>query len=239
LSAASVTSTLGPARGTLAHTFRASACTSVRTATGAWAQGSALTALSGFTAITATIGPIHTALAIVSLATIGFSTPIRLAAICLTLPTIRLDLAFAAIYVTLPTISLAICFAFASIPRTVGILPSAAVTVAPDGAPTGALPVKWPTPVIAVPVRVEWEDDDRQANAGAILHNRHIPLLIEVRQLITWDPPARIPPAYVAPPISSNAAMDCDPGVVGNAIHYREVERGTCPQIGGFRRHRR
>jgi hypothetical protein len=78
-----------------------------------------------------------------------------LAAICLTLPTIRLGLAFAAIYIALPTIGLAICLAFASIPRTVGILPAAAVTVAPDGAPAGALPVKRPTPVIAVPVRVE------------------------------------------------------------------------------------
>jgi len=79
-----------------------------------------------------------------------------LAPICLTLPTISLDLAFAAaIYVTLTTISLAVCFAFASISRTVGIFPSVAVTVTPDGAPTGALPVKWPTPVVAVPVRVE------------------------------------------------------------------------------------
>jgi hypothetical protein len=108
---------------------------------------------------TATAGPLvavlHTPLATVALAAIGFATPIRLAAICLTLPTIRLGLAFAAIYIALPTIGLAICLAFASIPRTVGILPAAAVTVAPDGAPAGALPVKRPTPVIAVPVRVE------------------------------------------------------------------------------------
>jgi hypothetical protein len=79
-----------------------------------------------------------------------------LAAVCLALPTISLDLAFAAaIYVTLPTISLAVCFAFASVSRTVGIFPSVAVTITPYGAPTGALTVKWPTPVVAVPVRVE------------------------------------------------------------------------------------
>jgi hypothetical protein len=72
------------------------------------------------------------------------------------LPAIRLDLAFAAtIYITLPTISLPISFAFAPIPRTVGILLSAAVTIAPDGAPTGALPIKGPAPIVPVPVRVE------------------------------------------------------------------------------------
>jgi hypothetical protein len=86
-----------------------------------------------------------------------------LAPIGLTLPTIVLDLAFAlglafpALYFTLalPTISLSVCFAFAPVSRTIGIFPSAAVTVAPDGAPTGAFAVKWATTVIAVPIRVE------------------------------------------------------------------------------------
>jgi hypothetical protein len=83
-----------------------------------------------------------------------------LAPICLTLPTISLDLAFAglafpALYFTLPTISLPVCFAFSPVSRTIGIFPSAAVTVAPDGAPTGAFAVKWATTVIAVPIRVE------------------------------------------------------------------------------------
>jgi len=160
--AAAVTSTLGPAGRTLTPTFRASACISVRTAIGTWAQGSAPTAFTGFTTIRATAGAVftvrravHTAIAIVALATAGVPTPVRLATICLTLPAIRLGFAFAAIPVTLPTIRLALCFAFAPILRTVGILPAVAVTVTPDGAPTGALAVKWPTPVVAVPVRVE------------------------------------------------------------------------------------
>ncbi len=58
--------------------------------------------------------------------------------------------------VALPTIRLAISLCLRVYPcGRSRILPAVAVTVAPDGAPTGALAIKWPTPVVAVPVRVE------------------------------------------------------------------------------------
>lgn len=93
LPAASVTSALESARRTIAHTFRASTCG--RSATVAWTQRPALTALSDFIATGLTAGSvlavgrtIHTLLATLALATIDFTTPLGLAAIRLPLPSI-------------------------------------------------------------------------------------------------------------------------------------------------------
>ena len=51
-------------------------------------------------------------------------------------------------------------------------------------------------------------------------------------------PTARIAPTNIAPAISSHTAVHCNSGIIRDAVYYRKVQRGTCPQIGRFRRHR-
>jgi hypothetical protein len=92
---------------------------------------------------------------------------------------------------------------------------------------------------VTVPIRVERENDDRQANAGAVFDDCHPPSFFQIRQLGGWHPAARIAPADVAPAITSNAAMDVHAYIGWDAIHHRKIEGWPGAQVGRFRSHGR
>jgi hypothetical protein len=92
---------------------------------------------------------------------------------------------------------------------------------------------------MTIPVRVECEPDDGQADTRSVFDDRHTPILIKVRQLLPGHPAARVAPADVAPPVAANAAVDIHAYIGWDPVDDRKIERRPCPQVGGFCGHSR
>jgi hypothetical protein len=92
---------------------------------------------------------------------------------------------------------------------------------------------------VTVPIRVEREDHDRQANARAVFDDCHPPSFFQIRQLGGWHPAARIAPADIAPAITANAAMDVHTYIGRDAIYHRKIEGWPGAKVGRFSSHSR
>lgn len=86
----------------------------------------------------------------------------------------------------------------------------------PVGVPIGAAVVPGSLPVVAVPVGVEREGDDRDVYSRPVRDQRHVAFPIVGAEIVGRDPASCATPGYIAPRIGAYTAVHRQPGAVRN-----------------------
>lgn len=99
------------------------------------------------------------------------------------------------------------------------------VRVAPR--PIGPPMEKRAVPVIARPVGVHRERDDRNVHLRGINRQQYAAIMVKEFQIVGVDPAAVARPAHVAPVVVGDAAVDIHVGSVRNCRYHGKFGRRT------------
>jgi hypothetical protein len=85
--------------------------------------------------------------------------------------------------------------------------------------------------VVRIPIAVDGELDDRNADARRVLQQRNVPIAIVVLEIVGRHPAAHVSPGHVAPAVAAHTRVHVDLPVVGNHADNRELRSWTRPHI--------